>query len=113
MPRQVHAQERILGSLLAKVMKEIDPGSAQETNAQMHGTLGRHSGGMRLAARDEKHVPRRQLELLIRHTRIDLCAISYFDRMRHLHVPDAPLLVSMNLHNQDVHEVPMRLERAA
>src|SRR5713101_10174114 len=100
MPRQVHAQQWILGSFLAKVTKKIDPGPAMETNAQVHGTLDRHSGGVGLTARDEQHVPRRQLDLLVRrYTRIDLSAISFFDRMRHLHVPNAPLLVPVNLHD--------------
>src|SRR6478736_5384445 len=80
----------------------------------MHGTRGGHSGRVRLAPRDEQHISRCHLDLLVWcHTRIDLCPISYVDGMRHLRVPDAPSLVSVNLHDKNVHEVPMWLERAA
>src|SRR5262249_33739494 len=67
--------------------------------------------GMRLAPRDKQHISRCHLNLLVRClTRVDLCPISYFDGIRHLRLPDAPLLFSMNLHDQHVHEVPMWLE---
>src|SRR5260370_18919658 len=96
------------------MIKEIDPCMAQETNSQMHGAPAGHSGRVGLAARDEKHVPRRQLDLFVwRHTRNDLCSFASFDGMRHLRVPHAPLLVSVNLHDQNVHKVPMWLEPAA
>src|SRR5712692_727790 len=108
MPREVHTQELILGSLLAKVIKKVDPGLAEETNSQMHGMLAGHSGGVGLAPGDEQHISRCHLDLLVWR---DTCI--YFDGIRLLRVPDAPLLVSVSLHDQDVHDVPMRLERAA
>src|SRR5262245_35121347 len=103
MPWQVHAQQGILEDVLAKVLKKIDSGRAEETDGQMHGVLGGHCSGVRLAPWDKEHISGCHLDLLVRNnTRIDLCLTNYFERIGHLRVPDAPVLVSVNLHDQDV-----------
>src|SRR5436189_5766451 len=74
----------------------------------------RYSGGVGLAARNEKHVPGRQLDFLVRcRTRIDRQAVGQVDGMRYHRFPEAPSLPAVDLHGEDVMDVPMRPERTA
>src|SRR5262245_37379832 len=114
MPGEVHTQDQILSGVLAQVTKKIDPGLAEEANGQMHRVLSGYGGGVVLTSWNEQHISRCHVDLLVRrHARIDFCPINYFDGMRQFCVPDAPSFASVNLHDQDVHEVPMWLECAA
>ena len=61
---------------------------------------------MGLAARNEKHVPRRQLDLLVRcRTRIDRHAVGQLDGMRYHCFPKAPSFPAVNLHGEDIIDV--------
>src|SRR6516165_1157438 len=80
----------------------------------MHGALSRYSGNVDLAARNEKHVPRGQLDLLVGGgTRFDGYDVAHFDGMRNSRLPEAPSFPAADLNGENIMGVPMRLERAA
>src|SRR5260370_42123738 len=111
MPGQIHPEDGIFGSLLAKLIEQVEPGPAKETNCQMHGMPTRNGSRMGVAPRNEQDISRCHLDLVVLRPRIDVQPIGP-NGMWHLRIPDAPSLVAVNLHDQDVMNVPMRLERA-
>src|SRR5260370_22458754 len=99
MPGQIHPEDGIFGSLLAKLIEQVEPGPAKETNCQMHGMPTRNGSRMGVAPRDEQDISGSHLDLLVVRARIDVQPIGYSNGIWHLRIPDAPSLVPMTLHD--------------